>query len=287
MLLTLLLACAAPESANLLDYDASRTGAEGADGPWGVHRDSTFDADPPNDLFTPVDSEGAAADVGEAAVTIVLIQGGSVVPERYGWLAEHFASRGATVIVPHHGFDLAFFDQTAGNRALAAAVAAGTVDEAVPVGILGHSLGGVVSAYQWADDDTIAGLALLASYPADDADVESRTAGAVLSIRGSTDAKVSAEQQQEGADRFTIDHAVVTVDGMNHYDWTDDATEGELASDGAAAEDQGAARQVAQWALDGWVDDCLTGASASWAGFAAANAEGAVGAPCAGAGGVE
>lgn len=280
MVLALLFACAPPETADPLAYDDARTGENGADGPWGVHRVSTFDADPPNDLFTPVNADGEAADVGNAAATIVLIQGGSVVPERYWWLAEHFASRGATVVMPHHGFDLAFFDQTAGQRALAAAIEAGTVDEAAPVGFVGHSLGGVVAAYQWADDDSIAGLALLASYPADDANVEGRTDGAVISIRGGEDAKVSAEQQADGAARFNVTHAVVTVEGMNHYDWTDDATEGELASDGKPTVPQAESRKDALWALDGWVDSCLTSSVGTWAFYAADHPDTAEGDPC-------
>lgn len=280
MLLPLLLACAPPEEADPLAYDDARTGLEGADGPWGVHRVSTFDADPPNDLFRPVDAEGADAEVGFAAATLVLLQGGGVTPGRYAWLAEHLASRGATVIVPHHGLDLASVDQTAGQRALAAANAAKTVDTDAPVGFLGHSLGGVAGAFQWASDDTIAGLALLASYPADDTDVESRTTGSVISIRGGDDGKVTAEEQEAGAARFNLTHAVVTVEGMNHYDWTDGATEGELAADDESSKVQGESRKDAQWALDGWVDSCVTSSVGSWPFYAAAHPDTAVGDPC-------
>lgn len=280
MLLSLLLACAAPEEADPLAYDSTRTGRAGADGPWGVHRVSRADTDPPVDRFFPVGEGGAEAEVGAQAVTIVLIQGGGVVPDRYWWLAQHLGSRGATVLVPHHGLDLAFFDQTAGERALAAAVEAGEVDPDAPLAFVGHSLGGVVSSYAWAGDDTITGLALLASYPADDAAVEGRGEGTVVSILGGDDAKVSRTEAEAGVERFGAPHAFVTVPGMNHYDWTDDATEGELASDGTPSEPQADTRRSAQGALDGWVDACLTASLPSWTEYAEAHPDTVVGSPC-------
>lgn len=280
MTLLFALACAAPVESDPLAYDAGRTGLEGANGPWGVHLTTTADADPPNDLFVPTDADGAAADVGFAAATIVLLQGGSVVPERYHWLAIHLASRGAKVIVPHHGLDLPALDATAGQRALDAAVEAGTVDPDAPVGIAGHSLGGVMGAAQWADNEAIEGLALLASYPADDTNVEARTSGSVVSIVGTEDMKSTPDDVQAGADRFSLTHAMVKVPGMNHYDWTDDATEGELAGDGSATADRADSRKNVQWALAGWVDSCVTSSVGTWPFYAGAHPDDVVGDPC-------
>lgn len=288
MLLALTLACSAPEDSDPLVYDAARTGTGGDNGPWGVHlRTADGAGDPPTDWFTPTDEAGEPADVGVAAATLVLLQGGGVPPVRYHWLAVHLASRGATVLVPHHGFDLAAFDARAGARALRAARDEGVVGDA-PVGVLGHSLGGVMAAGWWAEDpdegdagdEAVAGLALLASYPADDAPVEARTWGSMVSILGASDERSDVADVDAGADRFNVEHARVTVPDMNHYDWTDAASEGELASDGPASGDLAAARRTAQWALDGWVDSCLTSTVGTWAHFVAAEPDAAVGAPC-------
>lgn len=288
MLLALTLACAQPEESDPLAADASRTGLDGDDGPYGVHlRSADGAADPPTDWFTPTDEAGAPAEVGSAAATLVLLQGGGVPPERYHWLAVHLASRGATVLVPHHGLDLAAFDATAGERALRAARAEGLVGDA-PVGVLGHSLGGVMAAGWWAADpdeadagpEAVAGLALLASYPAEDASVESRSWGSMVSLVGAGDARSEPADVEAGAERFNIEHAVVTVPDMNHYDWTDAASEGELASDGPPSADLAAARRTARWAIAGWVDSCLTSTVGTWAHFLAAHGDATVGNPC-------
>lgn len=158
------------------------------------------------------------------------------------------------MIVPHHGLDLPALDATAGQRALDAAVEAGTVDPDAPVGIAGHSLGGVMGAAQWADNEAIEGLALLASYPADDTNVEARTSGSVVSIVGTEDMKSTPDDVQAGADRFSLTHAMVKVPGMNHYDWTDDATEGELAGDGSATADRADSRKTSSGRSPaGWI----------------------------------
>jgi hypothetical protein len=251
----------------VLAYDAERTGLAGADGPWGVRRRTVLYDDPPTDVFSPVDEAGEAADVAAARATVVLLQGGSVVPERYHWLAEHLTSRGATVLVPHHGLDLPAFDDTAGLRALEAVIAAGDVDADAPVGFAGHSLGGVVAARQWADDDSIVGLALLASYPDDDTPVEDRTAGAMVAIVGTADGKVTQNQVEAGATRFNIENAVVVVEGLTHYDWTDTPYQSEVDADGSSPQSRTDVRRVAQYALDGWVDSCVTSSVGTWARF--------------------
>ncbi len=269
MLLALLLACAESESSAPLAYDAARTGLAGADGPWGVALQTVLYGDPPTDLYSPVDADGADADVGTAAATIVVLQEDGVVPERYDWLAAHLASRGATVLVPHHGLDLADLDPTAGARALAAAREAGDVVASAPVGVAGHGLGGAMAARQWAGDETINGLALLASAPDGETRVEDRAEGSVISLIGTTDGKVTTTEVEEGAARFNVENAVVTIDGLTHYDGTDAPYESEVEADGSSAESRTDVRRVVQYALDGWVDTCVTSSVGTWARFRA------------------
>ncbi len=133
---------------------------------------------------------------------------------------------------------------------------------------------------QWAANDTIEGLALLAAYPADDTNVEARTTGSVVSIVGSEDGKAVVADVEAGADRFSLTHAVVNVPGMNHYDWTDNATEGELAGDGVATADVSDSRKNVQWALAGWVDSCVTSSVGTWPFYAAGHPDDVVGDPC-------
>lgn len=272
--------CAESESSVPLDYDAERTGLAGEDGPWGVSLRTALYGDPPTDVYAPIDADGAGASVGPAESTIVLLQGGSVVPERYDWLAVHFASRGAAVLVPHHGLDLPAVDPTAGVRALAAARDAGDVEKSTPVGFAGHSLGGVMAARQWADDETINGLALLASYPDDDTPVEDRGEGSVMSIIGTSDGKVTENEAEAGAARFNVEVALVTVEGLTHYDWTDAPYQSEVDQDGSSPESRTDVRRVVQYALDGWVDTCVTSSVGTWARFRAAYPDAASENPC-------
>ncbi len=281
MVLLLTLACAPSEESDPLLYDAARTGLEGANGPWGVHlRTADGGEDPPTDVFWATAAAEARADVGFAAATLVLIQGAGVDPTRYHWLAVHLASRGATVLVPHHGLDAADLDLNAGARALAAATDAGDVDAAAPVGVLGHGLGGEVASTWWADDDAVAGLALLGAAPHAAATVEDRVVGSVVSIVGSADGVATVEEVAAGLSRFNLIRAGVTIDTMNHYDWTDFSTEGELGRDGAGAPDLDAARTNAQWALAGWVDSCLTSSVGTWPFYRAAHDALVDGDPC-------
>ncbi|MSQ01575.1 MAG: hypothetical protein EXR71_06740 [Myxococcales bacterium] len=281
MVLLLTLACAPSEESEPLLYDAARTGLEGANGPWGVHlRTADGGEDPPTDIFWATDAAGARADVGFAAATLVLIQGAGVGPTRYHWLAVHFASRGATVLVPHHGLDAADLDLNAGVRALAAATDAGDVDATAPVGVLGHGLGGEVASTWWAADEAVGGLALLGAAPSAVAAVEDRPTGSVISIVGSADDVTGADGAAAGLTRFNLVRAGVTVAEFNHYDWADFVSADEQARDGAPAADQAAARQDAQWALAGWVDSCLTSSVGTWPFYRAAHDDLVDGDPC-------
>lgn len=242
--------------------DATRTGADGEGGPFGVARVEERAQVRVTEVLTyeitaPVDAGGPVA----ACPTVVLVQGGFVDTERYRWLAEHFATRGYAVVAPDYAADLALLQ--AGNTVAAlddALTTRGPAEGVVagPFAVGGHSLGGVAAAIAWTGDDRFDGLLLLASFPADGTDVESRDA-AVLSVVGTDDGSADLDAVADGAERFPGPTLLAEVDGLNHYGWTDAPTEGELAKDGEATRDVEEARRDALRLIDTWLDATLLG----------------------------
>lgn len=247
----------------LIEADPSRDGRDGTHGPYGaalqqLRVQARVVESVDVGVIVPADEGGAALD-GDFPV-MVFIQGGLVAPERYHWLPAHAATRGYVSVVPHHSLDLAISQVDNGLYALdgvaerTAHVAPGA--EAV---IAGHSLGGVVSAMQWVDQPRLVGLGLLASYPAEGTPVEERTDALVLSLTGSEDGLALEEDVREGWRRFGGARWLGVLEGMNHYDWTDDATAEELANDGASTVPLDQTRRAAQAVFDAWLDAVLLG----------------------------
>jgi hypothetical protein len=200
---------------------------------------------------------------------VVFLQGGLVPAERYRWLTTHMASRGFVVLSPDHLLDLAFFSQDASLQALRGArEQAQDPDDPLfgrvgqePGLILGHSLGGVVAAKAYANTEPseLSHLALLASEP-DPADSFGGRAGRVLSVTGGADGRIEPERVAKGARAFPA-ALVAEVEGMNHFAWTDEPTEGELSSDGEATRPLDEVRADALFLLDSMLED-LTGRAA-------------------------
>ncbi|MCB9791313.1 MAG: hypothetical protein H6741_01185 [Alphaproteobacteria bacterium] len=233
LLLALALACRPPEP-------GAAVAEPGELGPYGVEQSVFYAARGTGrwfavDLHLPTEDGALAQD----RPALVLTQGGAVERERYHWLAEDLAAQGYAVLTPQYPSDLAFFGA---ERAYVALRRARKLDEAGDpvlsgvlgerVGALGHSLGGVVSAKEWLEHDFDA-LVLMASYAADGDEVEERDAP-VLSILGSEDGSVSLEDAQAGAERFP-DARLACVQGMTHYDWTDEVTDKEREKEGTSA----------------------------------------------------
>lgn len=184
----------------------------------------------------PADDDGWPAAAALPAPAVVLVQGGLVEPDRYQWLASHLAAQGYAVLAPEHPGDLAIFAAENGRYALdgvakRGGVLEGLIEADAPAGVGGHSLGGVVSAMLWTEDDRFEALFLLASYPADGTDVESRSAP-VLSLTGELDAQALVEQVESGWQRFSEPRYLGVVEGMGHYGWTDDSSAEDLAQGG-------------------------------------------------------
>jgi Alpha/beta hydrolase family len=274
--LSLLAACG-PQGPGqvLLAPDAGRSGDAGLDGPHGVAwRELTvqvrLDQVAAVDVVYPALSDGSLeAGPWPAAV---LVQGGLVAPERYRWLAVHLASRGVLTLMPHHVFDLALFEADNGRLALDALrdlsmrdgnAISGALEPDGPAVVLGHSLGGVSAAMQWADDDTFVGLGLLASYPAAGTPVGCQGGRPVLVLAGAEDEEAALDDLRAGYARFAEPAWMGVIGGMNHYSWTDAKTAADEAKEGAPSRDDSETRTDAQWALDLWTDAVLTGDDAA------------------------
>jgi dienelactone hydrolase len=273
LVIALALGCAQPPAVEVvMDPDPAATGQDGERGPFGVARagyqtQARVSESVRFEATWPALSSGEL-DPAEAPYPCVLsVQGGFVSVERYRWLAEHMASRGYVVLAPRHSLQLAILesdnasyalDEALERAALAGDPLAGALEPDGPVAIMGHSLGGVVAAMGWVADPRVDGVAILASYAAGSTEVEAMAGQPSLLLTGSEDRKPPEEFYPEW-ERFPEPRWGGVIEGMNHYDWTDDPTEGELARDGRSTRPAEQSRTDAWRVLDAWLDATLLG----------------------------
>ncbi|MBM4279335.1 MAG: hypothetical protein FJ137_00770 [Deltaproteobacteria bacterium] len=236
----------APPPTLLLPHDDARIGAPGDDGSWGallvpralrVRGDRAVAVD----IVAPTEDDVTVA--RGPFPPALLVQGGAVTVERYHWLAAHLASRGVIVVAPHHALDLAFFSQGDGLDTLGALRRAargndpylqGRVEDG-PALAIGHSLGGVVASNAFAGDEAgVTHLVLLSSVPNPGVDV-TRASGRVLSVAGQNDGLISVDEVKEGAREFRAMTTVAVVEGLTHFQLTDDPTEENLEREGTTS----------------------------------------------------
>jgi pimeloyl-ACP methyl ester carboxylesterase len=149
----------------------------------------------------------------ERDVLVVLYPGGLVRPQGYEWLARTLAARGYVTVIPEFAFDLAVTDVDRADTLIA------RYGEGKQVVIAGHSLGGAMAA-QYASDrekagSALAGLVLMAAYPAESADLSSASLP-VLSLVGENDQVVDAAALEAGWGLLPADTQRVVVDGSVH-----------------------------------------------------------------------
>ncbi len=268
--LLLMLGCAAPSATSLdLPPDADRTGTDGTFGPYGAAH-ARFQASARLDdlveyeVSWPSDAGGSVHAAGPFPV-VMWVPGGFVSVSQYRWMATHLASRGYVVVAADHDLRLAIlqsentliaYDNARERAAETGGVLSGAMGTRVAVA--GHSLGGAVAANLWVADPAIDGLILVASWPAEAADIEGQRGRASLSLIGSEDQSGEAtERAYEAYERFDEPRWFGVVDGMNHYDWVDDATRRELESDGTPTRPQKQTRPNAMAVIDTWLDATL------------------------------
>lgn len=249
--------------------DPTRTGEAGEHGPFGaahlmldlnarVTDRVKFEVSwPSDDAGEPVRSEGELP-------VIALVQGGLVDLEDYRWLATHFASRGYLVVRPEHDLDLAIAETA--NVSIAVDELErlhtrpgdrleGLISDRMAIG--GHSLGGAVAAFRWVAEPRFEGLMLLASWPADSADVEGFSTRPLVSLIGGQEHGDSPQTAFDAVQRFDGPSLFGLVDGMNHMDWTDAPDGSGALEDGTSTRPRAETRVDAQHVLDVWLDAWL------------------------------
>lgn len=262
-----LLACS-PEVVTVLEADEARTGDDGEAGPYGVertvlHAQARLDDQVRYEVHWPVGDGGSPLADGPFPV-VAFVHGGAVPLERYRWMPEHWASRGYLVIAADHLYDLAIFTSDNSSWALDDVLERSEepgdllygATEPGDAAILGHSLGGVVAAFRWTEDERFTSVGILASYPENGTPVE-QMSGRSLSVVGSQDESAWPEPCYEGAQRLPEPSTFAVIDGMNHYWWADDVSEAELAKDGEQTVPVEETRLTAHQLMDSLLDASL------------------------------
>lgn len=149
--------------------------------------------------------------VGQMPTTgLIFYPGGKVDPRAYAPLARAIAMRGYLVVVVPMPLNLAFFG---GDRATEVIRAFPTIEHWA---VGGHSLGGVAAAsFAKNHPDKIAGLVLLASYPADFDKLSSGDL-AVTSISATHDQLSTPDKIAHSRSLLPPQTRFVTIEGGNH-----------------------------------------------------------------------
>ena len=155
--------------------------------------------------FTPTD---VTPDEG-----FIFYPGGQVDAEAYAPLARDIASEGYVVVIAQMPLNFAMLGVNTADKIIEAH------PEIESWSIGGHSLGGVAASRYAAMHEHIEGLALLASYPADDALKQSHLA--VASIYGSEDQVINAKNLANSRDLLPSDTTFDEIAGGNHGQFGD------------------------------------------------------------------
>jgi len=160
-------------------------------------------SDDPWLTFTPSQS---SPDVG-----FIFYPGGRIDPRGYAPLLKPIAAAGYLVVVPEMPINMAPFDANVADEIIAA------YPEIRRWAIGGHSVGGTMAAqYAHRHRETIAGLAIWASYPAGNADLSDTRLPVVL-IYGTHDPAANDESVNERRHLLPADTHYVRIDGGDHH----------------------------------------------------------------------
>lgn len=262
----MLSACAPEAPTKLLDVDRGGTHEFGERGIWGVYlHERTFRVR----VDEAVDVDVFVNAFPQPSPPVIMVPGGAVDTERYRWLGAHIASRGFTVIAPHHSLPIlleqgSIFDAFQAVRTAAQDAddpLSDSIDPNAPALILGHSLGGVSAAKAWAskpNDFSHLGFLCSTTDTADDYSTRPlRGHEKILSIIGTADKRVLEESAREGIQTFRAPLTFAAVEGMNHYQVVENPTESELEDDGTPTIDAERARFLAMFLVDSMLADFI------------------------------
>lgn len=154
---------------------------------------------------------------GEAETLLVFYPGGLVRPQAYEWLGRALAARGVQTVIPAFPLDLAV---TGIGRADGLIAQYGQGKRVV---IAGHSLGGAMAAqyaamaaqYAANNADALAGLILMAAYPAGNVSLKDRTLP-VLSLLAEQDGVAAPDDVRGGLDRLPEGTTLTVIPGAVH-----------------------------------------------------------------------
>ena len=146
----------------------------------------------------------------EPIAGLVFYPGGLVDAQAYAPLMQRLADGGVLTVLVPMPLELAVFGI---NRARDVF---GAFPEVQPWTIAGHSLGGAMaSEFVKANPETVAGLALLASYPAESSDLSGLAIGAV-STYGTENGLTPPEGFEASLARLPPGTDLVVIEGGNH-----------------------------------------------------------------------
>ncbi len=147
---------------------------------------------------------------GDASVLFVLYPGGLVRPQAYEWLGRELASHGVHTVIPEFTFDLAVTDIDRADELIE------HYAEGRPIMVGGHSLGGAMAASYAADnDDTVAGLVLMAAYPPENTSLAGAPFSAI-SLLAEHDAIAEGDDVRGGMARLPRDSELIVIPGAVH-----------------------------------------------------------------------
>lgn len=158
-----------------------------------------------NYAFVPT---GAAVDASKSDTAFILYPGGLVDPSAYAVVASALAGSGYLTFITPMPLDLAVLNPNA------AQVVINAHPEITHWVIGGHSLGGTMAAqFVGGHPDVIDGLALIASYPANDL---SQWGGQAISIYGTVDGRARSEDVLAAASQLPAGTQFIAIEGANH-----------------------------------------------------------------------
>ena len=188
--------------------------------------------------------------VTEAKTLVIIYPGGLVRPQAYEWLARREAALGRLAVIPEFSFDLAVLDSGRADALIA------KYGQGRKVVLMGHSLGGAMAAQYLSDkakqgDDPVAGLVLMAAYPADGIDLTGAKFAA-LSLRAENDAIAVTAKVEGGLKQLPKDAKLEVVDGAVHAFF---GRYGPQSGDGVPT----VTRDAAEAQIGAYIDDFIAG----------------------------
>jgi pimeloyl-ACP methyl ester carboxylesterase len=144
-------------------------------------------------------------------VLFILIPGGLVPAEAYGFIGERLAGQGITTIIPESPLGIAFFDYTKGIRIRLALEAKGETFRKIIYG--GHSLGGAMAGLLAGFGERMDGLILMAAFPA--ADCSARNLP-TLTIAAELDGLISVSRVRDSLAQLPKNSQLEVINGGIH-----------------------------------------------------------------------